>query len=209
MRHSEVESPKDYFDYENKCFVEMEPTRESVWAMLKRSMQHFHVRPFGILKWAPKYTLDDFIADASAACVIGVMLVPQGMAYALLAGVDPIYGLYTAFLPIIIYPLFTSSSQMSPGPIATTSIILEGMVRNSSGAEPFTHEYTQSLFTLSSLTGFIQLLLSITSVNWVATLLSQPIMSGYATAASFTIIASQLKDFFGLTNIPKETFFFH
>ena len=95
--------------------------------------------------------------DLLAGLTVAIMVIPQGMAYAMLAGLPPIYGLYAAMIPVMIYPLFGTSKQLSVGPVALVSIIvLEGL---SSMAAPGTAEFIQLALLTSLIAGVIQILL--------------------------------------------------
>ena len=76
-----------------------------------------------VLSWVPNYKKSDLQGDFSAGLTVGVMLIPQGMAYAMLAGLPPIYGLYAATIPLIIYALFGTSRQLAVGPVAMVSLL--------------------------------------------------------------------------------------
>ncbi|MCB0658310.1 MAG: sodium-independent anion transporter, partial [Saprospiraceae bacterium] len=76
-----------------------------------------------VLDWFPKYQTSDLRGDLSAGLTVGVMLIPQGMAYAMLAGLPPIYGLYASTIPLLIYALFGTSRQLAVGPVAMVSLL--------------------------------------------------------------------------------------
>ena len=77
-----------------------------------------------ITKWLPNYQKADFSGDFFAGIIVGVMLVPQGMAYAMLAGLPPIYGLYASTIPLLLYAVFGTSRQLSVGPVAMVAILI-------------------------------------------------------------------------------------
>lgn len=81
-----------------------------------RSLFRVRAQDFHIIKWVSQYRVSTFLADLSAGAVVAAVLVPQAMAYALLAGLDPVYGLYSSVFPLLIFALLTTSSQVSPGP---------------------------------------------------------------------------------------------
>jgi fatty acid desaturase len=83
-------------------------------------VRFFRIRAVDVslLQWLPRYTLRSLGADAAAAAVVASMLIPQAMAYAVLAGLDPVYGLYSSIFPLLIFSMITTSSQVAPGPNA-------------------------------------------------------------------------------------------
>lgn len=125
------------------------------------------------------------------------------MAYALLAGVDPIYGLYASLVPLLIYSLFSSCPQISVGPTALASLVTLGAL--GSIAVPFTDEYLTLAIALAGLTGLIQLLFGLFRLGVIVTLLSRPVISGFVSAAAILIMLSQLKTLFGL-QMPRASY---
>ncbi len=134
--------------------------------------------------------------DLVAGLTVAVMIIPQGMAYALLAGLPAIYGLYAAFVPLLVYPFFGSSKQLSVGPVALVSIIVLSGV--SQWAAPGTPEYIQLALLTSMVAGAIQLAFAAIRMGFLVNFLSEPVISGFTTAAAFIIALSQLKYFLGI-----------
>ncbi|XP_039751881.1 prestin isoform X2 [Pararge aegeria] len=172
-----------------------------------------------IAKWLPRYSPKKFlVGDLVAGATTAVMHIPQGMAYALLAEVPPIVGLYMAFFPVLIYVIFGTSPHVSMGTFAVACLMAGKVVTqhsvhpelitavNSTTTEsPFLSVgYTplQVLSILSLTVGLIQVIMWILRLGAVSTLLSEPLVSGFTTAASFHVLASQLKDLFGI-KLPK------
>lgn len=147
------------------------------------------------------YKLSIFRADLIAGLTVGVMLVPQGMAYAYLAGVPPIYGLYAGLIPLVLYALLGTSRQMSVGPVAVSAILVAGGL--SQIALPESIEYISLAITLSLLIGIIQLSLGLLKMGFFANFLSHPVIAGFTSAAAIIIGVSQLKDAFGI-EIPRS-----
>ena len=83
---------------------------------------------FPILAWLPKYEIDYFKGDLVAGLTVGVMLIPQGMAYAMLAGMPPIFGLYASIIPLILYAIFGTSRQLAVGPVAMVALLIAAAV---------------------------------------------------------------------------------
>jgi len=127
---------------------------------------------------------------------VAIVLIPQAMAYAQLAGFEPIYGLYASIVPLIIYALLGTSRQLSVGPVAISSIlILSGL-----GAviEPFTGAYMYCAIAIGICAGIIQLLMGVFRLGFITHFLSYPVILGFTTAAAFIIAISQLADATGL-----------
>ena len=144
-----------------------------------------------------EYNSNSLRCDFIAALTVAVLIIPQGMAYAVLAGLPPIYGLYACLLPLIIYPFFGSSPFLSVGPVALVSVLLLGSL--CLYAEPMSAEYIQMAIIVSLMAGAMQVLLSVFKMGFLVNFLSHPVISGFTSAAAVIIIISQLKHFFGVT----------
>jgi len=165
---------------------------------------------FPILDSTKGYTKSIFKDDLIAGLTVGIMLVPQGMAYALLAGMPPIYGLYGGLIPLFLYALFGTSRQMAVGPVAVSALLVLGGV--SQIATPETPEYISLVITAGLLIGIAQIILSFLRLGFLVNFLSHPVVAGFTSAAAIIIAISQLKDFLGF-DIPKfsesyETLFY-
>lgn len=145
-----------------------------------------------------------FGGDLMAGITVAVMLIPQGMAYSMLAGLPPVYGLYAALVPLLVYPFFGSSTYLSVGPVALVSIIvLTGL---SELAEPFSEEFIQLAILTSLIAGLIQVLLSLFRMGFLVNFLSHPVISGFTSAAAFIIAVSQVKHLLGVPVPSGSTF---
>ncbi len=158
-----------------------------------------------ILNWLPRYRKPDFKGDLSAGITVAVMLIPQGMAYGLLAGVPPIYGLYAALIPALIYPIFGSSRQLAVGPAALISIMVASGLQKF--AVPESAEYIRLAAILAALVGLILLSLGIARLGFVANFLPYPVISGFTSAAALIIGFSQLKHLLGIS-LPRSANFY-
>lgn len=154
-----------------------------------------------MLDWLPKYRSDWLKSDIFAGLTVGVMLVPQGMAYALLAGMPPIYGLYGGLIPLLIYAFLGTSPQLSIGPVAVSGLLVLAGV--SQLAEPFSAPYIELAILTSLLVGIFQMLMGVFRLGIIFNFLSQPVITGFASAAAVIIAFSQLKYGLGL-DIPRE-----
>lgn len=142
--------------------------------------------------------------DLIAGLTLGVILIPQAMAYGLLAGVPPVYGLYAALVPLVIYTLLASTPHVSVGPTALASLLcLNGLT---AFAEPGTGTYLIYAVTLAGLTGLIQLSFGLLRLGGLISLLSRPVLSGFVSAAAVLIVASQIKTLLGI-DLPSTAHF--
>ena len=148
------------------------------------------------------YSIQKFGSDLLAGITVAIVLVPQGMAYSLLAGLSPIYGLYAALIPMIIYPMFSSSKELSVGPVALMSIIVLSAV--SLFAEPGTQQYLDIVLLVALLSGLFQLMFAVFRLGVFANFISKPVMSGFISAAGVIIAISQIKYLFSL-DIPRSS----
>lgn len=150
-----------------------------------------------ILEWLPNYKKSNFKGDFWSGLTVGIMLIPQGMAYALLAGLPPIYGLYAGITPLIIYAIFGTSRQLSVGPVALASLlVLTGVGQL---AETGSSQFITLAIAVSLLAGLMQLLFGLFRLGFLINFLSHPVLSGFTSAAAVIIILSQLKNLLGIT----------
>ena len=156
---------------------------------------------FPILEWIKNYSSKQLKGDLSAGLTVGVMLIPQGMAYAMIAGLPPIYGLYASTIPIILYSIFGTSRQLAVGPVAMVSLLTASSV--SVLAEGGTEVYIMLAVTLAFMVGVIQFLLGALRLGFLVNFLSHPVISGFTSAAALIIGLSQLKHLLGI-NIPRS-----
>lgn len=147
-------------------------------------------------RWIKNYQSSNLSSDLAAGLTVGVMLIPQGMAYAMLAGLPPIYGLYCATIPLIIYALLGSSPQLAVGPVALVSLLVAssvGLLAESSSAL-----YIEYALTLSLMVGVILLIMGLFRLGFLVNFLSHPVIAGFTSAAAIIIGVSQLKHILGL-----------
>ena len=158
-------------------------------------------RLFPILEWLPEYNQSKFYGDLSAGLTVGVMLIPQGMAYAMIAGLPPIFGLYAAFIPQLIYALMGTSGKLGVGPVAMDSLL----VASGLGALSLSgiDQYIQMAVFLALFMGGIQVLMGLLKMGFLVNFLSKPVISGFTSAAAIIIGLSQLKHLLG-TEIARS-----
>lgn len=144
-----------------------------------------------------QYRRDQFIADLIAGIVVAVMLVPQAMAYAMLAGLPPQVGLYASILPLVLYALFGTSRSLSVGPVAMVSLLVVSGVGEM--ATPGSEAFIQLCLTLSLMVGLLHLLLAAFRLGFLVNFISHPVLIGFTSAAAIVIGFSQLKHLFGIS----------
>jgi SulP family sulfate permease len=152
-----------------------------------------------ILDWLPNYKPKWLQGDMSAGLTVGVMLIPQGMAYAMIAGLPPIYGLYASTVPLLIYAIFGTSRQLAVGPVAMVSLLTAAGV--GAMAEGGSETYIALAIALALFVGLIQFLLGAFRLGFLVNFLSHPVISGFTSAAALIIGLSQLKHLLGV-NLP-------
>ena len=148
------------------------------------------------IAWLKNYDKKNLLPDFMAGLVVAVMLVPQAMAYALLAGLPPVMGLYAATIPIIIYALFGSSRQLAVGPSAIIAILTLSAVSAASGEN--LSEYATLAVLLALMVGLIQSSLGFLRAGFITNFLSHAVISGFTSAAAIVIALSQLKHILGV-----------
>ena len=160
-----------------------------------------------IFNFPNKYS---FIDDLFAGITVGIVTIPQAMAFALLAGIPPIYGLYGSFIPLLIYGFLSSSNYLNVGPVSIVSIFIFDVLSNT--VDPFTTEYINDLVILGIMVGFIQLLFGIFGFGKFLRHIPTSIISGFIQAAAIIIIISQFTTAFGVEfpddGLKKITYLF-
>ena len=149
-----------------------------------------------ILDWFPNYNKKWLKGDVSAGLTVGVMLIPQGMAYAFIAGLPPVYGLYASIVPIIIYAIFGTSRQLAVGPVAMVSLLTATALGSFEGLSGT--DYIGYAILLAFLVGAIQFLLGVFRLGFVVNFLSHPVISGFTSAVALIIGIGQLKNLLGI-----------
>uniref|UniRef100_A0A3Q2PSD7 Solute carrier family 26 member 6 n=1 Tax=Fundulus heteroclitus TaxID=8078 RepID=A0A3Q2PSD7_FUNHE len=175
---------------------------------------------FPVASWLPRYSFrEDALGDLVSGISVGIMQLPQGMAYALLASVPPVFGLYSSFYPVLIYFIFGTSKHISVGTYAVMSVMIGGVVdrlapdsnfeiwdnvTNSSIIDSVARdqERVRIAAAVTFLSGLFQILLGLVQFGFVVTYLSEPLVRAYTTGAAIHVIVSQLKYAFGIN--PKR-----
>ncbi|WP_271439997.1 SulP family inorganic anion transporter [Pontixanthobacter luteolus] len=153
-------------------------------------------RYFPILEWGRTYNRSVLTNDMMAAVIVTIMLIPQSLAYALLAGLPPVVGLYASILPLVAYAIFGTSRTLAVGPVAVVSL----MTASAAGAVAAqgSAEYLEAAITLAAISGVMLAILGFLRLGFLANLLSHPVISGFITASGILIATSQLKHVLGI-----------
>ncbi|MDH5379507.1 MAG: solute carrier family 26 protein [Cyclobacteriaceae bacterium] len=157
---------------------------------------------FPVFEWAKSYNKGLFKGDLNAGITVGIMLIPQGMAYSMLAGLPPIYGLYASTIPLIIYAVMGTSRQLAVGPVAMVSLLI------ASGISQITTdpaEYLAIAISLALIVGILQFSMGIFRLGFLVNFLSHPVISGFTSAAAIIIGLSQMKHLLGVS-LPRTSF---
>ena len=155
-----------------------------------------------ILAWLPNYKKQYLGSDISAGITVGILLIPQGMAYAMIAGLPPVFGLYAALIPQVIYAFMGTSRQLAVGPVAMDSLLVAAGL--GSLAITGITEYISMAIFLAFFMGVIQLALGFLRMGVLVNFLSKPVISGFTSAAAIIIGLSQLKHILGI-NIERSS----
>ncbi|MBN3317383.1 S26A6 protein, partial [Atractosteus spatula] len=169
-----------------------------------------------VLSWLPRYSFRDYaLGDLVSGISVGIMHLPQGMAYALLAAVPPVFGLYSSFYPILVYFVFGTSRHISVGTFAVMSVMIGSVTERLAPDDHFRvfdnmtsgmvidvaardAERVRVAAAVTILSGVFQVVLGLVRFGFVVTYLSEPLVRGYTTAAALHVITSQLKYIFGI-----------
>ncbi|MBY5933957.1 sulfate permease [Tateyamaria omphalii] len=149
-----------------------------------------------VLDWGRTYNREAFSSDMIAAVIVTIMLIPQSLAYAMLAGLPPEAGLYASIAPILLYAIFGTSRALAVGPVAVVSLLTASAIGQV--AEQGTAGYAAAALTLASLSGAILLLMGVFRLGFLANFLSHPVIAGFVAASGILIATSQLKHILGV-----------
>jgi len=145
-----------------------------------------------------RYDTDSFAGDVIAAVIVAIMLIPQSLAYALLAGMPAEVGLYASILPLILYALLGTSSTLSVGPVAITSLMTASALSNV--AEQGTGSYLAAAMTLAALSGVMLFSFGVLRLGILANFLSHSVVQAFVTASAIVILVSQMKHLLGVSS---------
>ncbi len=160
----------------------------------------WQLRMFPILRWKHRVSAQTIRADLVSGLTVAIVVVPQAVAFASIAGMPPQYGLYAGMIPPIIAAFFGSSWHLMSGPTTAASIVL--LTSLSVLAEPMTPEYIGLALTLTFMVGVIELTLGLARMGTLVNFISHSVVVGFTTGAAILIASKQLKNFFGV-EIPR------
>ncbi|MDG2151360.1 MAG: SulP family inorganic anion transporter, partial [Polaribacter sp.] len=155
-----------------------------------------------ILEWLPQYNTSLFKGDVLAGITVGIILIPQGIAYALIAGLPPIYGLYCALVPQVMYVIFGSSRQVAIGPVAMDSLIVATGV--STLALAGSDSYISIAILLALMVGTIQFIMGVFRLGFIVNFLSKPVITGFSSAIALIIGCNQFRNLLGVDFIQSD-----
>ncbi|WP_276152742.1 MULTISPECIES: sulfate permease [unclassified Sulfitobacter] len=154
-------------------------------------------RYFPVLDWGRTYDRSAFSDDMIAAVIVTIMLIPQSLAYALLAGLPPEAGIYASIAPIVLYAIFGTSRALAVGPVAVVSLLTASAIGQV--AEQGTAGYAVAALTLAFLSGGLLVLMGVFRLGFLANFLSHPVIAGFITASGILIATSQVKHILGVS----------
>ena len=149
-----------------------------------------------ILDWGRRYDRATLSCDLVAAVIVTIMLIPQSLAYAMLAGLPPEAGIYASIAPLLLYAIFGTSRALAVGPVAVVSLLTASAVGQV--AQQGTAGYAAAALTLAFLSGAYLLMMGVLRLGFVANLLSHPVIAGFITASGILIATSQVKHILGI-----------
>jgi sulfate permease, SulP family len=158
-------------------------------------------RHIPILEWLPRYRRTDLVPDLLAGLSVGAVLVPQSMAYAQIAGLPPITGLYASTVPLVVYGALGRTRRLGIGPLVTTSIIAATGLRHV--AHEGSSKYVAYAATLAVLVGVIHLVLGVFRLGFLARFISEPVIAGFLAGMAAIAISGQLAPLTGVA-VPNE-----
>ena len=153
-------------------------------------------RYFPILTWAPEYSRETLTNDLLAAVIVTIMLIPQSLAYALLAGLPAEVGLYASIAPLVVYAVFGTSRALAVGPVAVASLMTAAAVGEL--ARTGTPEYLGAAIALAFLSGLMLTAMGLARLGFLASFLSHPVISGFITASGIIIAGAQVPHILGI-----------
>jgi SulP family sulfate permease len=158
-----------------------------------------------IVDWGLNYQSTDLVGDVMAGAIVAIMLIPQGMAYAMLAGLPPQVGLYASILPLILYAALGTSRALAVGPVAMVSLLVATSVGQV--AEAGSTDYIAAALALALMIGLIQVAMGVVRLGFLVNFLSHAVIVGFTNAAALVIGASQFKHLLGVKIPSSESFF--
>ncbi|KAF0911141.1 hypothetical protein E2562_007932 [Oryza meyeriana var. granulata] len=195
----------EFTDAVKETFFADDPLREyrdqPRYKKVLLGLQHI----FPVLDWGRHYTFRKFRGDFISGLTIASLCIPQDIGYSKLAGLLPQYGLYSSFVPPLIYALMGSSRDIAIGPVAVVSLLLGTLLQNEIDPNKNRDEYTRLAFTATFFAGVTQAALGFFRLGFIIEFLSHAAIIGFMAGAAITIALQQLKGFLGIANFTKKT----
>ncbi|KAJ7581105.1 sulfate transporter family-domain-containing protein [Mycena floridula] len=175
----------------------------------KRFVVNYFFSLFPIIGWISRYNLGWFTGDLIAGFTVGMVLVPQGMSYALIATLPAEYGLYSSFVGVLVYCFFATSKDVSIGPVAVMSLTVSQIIKHVQNAHPGQWEGPQIATTVAFICGFIVLGIGLLRLGWLVEFIPAPAVSGFMTGSAISIVAGQVPGLMGITGFDTRAATFH
>ncbi|CAJ1939600.1 unnamed protein product [Sphenostylis stenocarpa] len=187
-----------------ETFFPDDPLRQFKGQPLKRKLVLGAQYLFPILEWGPKYSFKLFKSDLVSGLTIASLAIPQGISYAKLANLPPIVGLYSSFVPPLVYAVLGSSRDLAVGPVSIASLVMGSMLRQevSPTADPVL--FLQLAFTSTFFAGLFQASLGILRLGFIIDFLSKAILIGFMAGAAIIVSLQQLKSLLGITHFTNQ-----
>ncbi|KAL0950253.1 hypothetical protein HGRIS_010237 [Hohenbuehelia grisea] len=170
----------------------------------KNDIRNYFLSLFPIFGWIGRYNLGWLTNDLIAGFTVGMVVVPQGVSYAMIATLPPEYGLYSSFVGVFIYCFFATSKDVSIGPVAVMSLSVSHVIKDISESHPGVWGGPQIATTLSFICGFIVLGMGLLRLGWVVEFIPAPAVNGFMTSSAICIVSSQVSTVMGISGVDKR-----
>ncbi|TFK26439.1 high affinity sulfate permease [Coprinopsis marcescibilis] len=178
--------------------------RHSLKGNPTNAVQTYLISLFPIIQWLPRYNFGWLSGDLIAGITVGMVVIPQGMSYAQLAGLTPEYGLYSSFVGVLFYCFFATSKDVSIGPVAVMSILVGQVIVHVQDNHPGVWTGPEIASGLAVITGFITLGMGLLRIGWLVEFIPAPAVSGFMTGSAFTIATTQIPGLLGITGFSTR-----
>ncbi|KAF9562173.1 sulfate permease [Agrocybe pediades] len=169
-----------------------------------QKLKNYLISLFPILTWIGKYNLGWLTGDIIAGFTVGMVVVPQGMSYALIATLPPEYGLYSSFVGVLIYCFFATSKDVSIGPVAVMSLTVSQVIKHVQARDPGQWDGATIASTLAFIAGFIVLGIGLLRLGWLIEFIPAPAVSGFMTGSAISIAAGQVPGLMGISGFDTR-----
>ncbi|KAJ7942995.1 Sulfate transporter 3.3 like [Quillaja saponaria] len=187
-----------------EIFFPDDPLRQFKGQPLKRKLILGAQYVFPILQWGPNYSLKLFKSDIVSGLTIASLAIPQGISYAKLANLPPIVGLYSSFVPPLVYAVLGSSRDLAVGPVSIASLVMGSMLRQEVSPSKDQVLFLQLAFTSTFFAGLFQASLGLLRLGFIIDFLSKAILIGFMAGAAIIVSLQQLKSLLGITHFTKQ-----